>query len=481
MIKTLRMKHGNWCGPGWSNGRNQTSVRGYAPAVDEFDETCRQHDFVYADDGDLAAADFEFARMNLGTASIKRNLAGVAVGLQGLSRRAGIIMTGNSTSKKRLRTIEINVNGTVAKNQSSRLMLPPAPKRQRGSNSTAFQQMASMRTSAVRAAPAAYSNTVTGHRVTSNAGVTTVSGREFAAGSANFSSSNIQLVDVIAHHPAYYATSALGNLTRSFREYRWDWIRISYLGTSSTATAGWTQLVTNPDMQESGYNYASNTDLLQRSMSTQNAVLGNVWENLTHIVPTTSKWMLTQPFDGSEYRDHTAGETYVYQQAASSTVLGLVVIDYQVSFRDLYYTLHSSIPFTQYAPLTLADSVANPAASAIVTMTNSTISASPAGSIWRLILLADQSTAGTGATITTLWKIYTDGSNTSNVTTANGSTVYAIANANSVINLFPTFESAKISSTREFMAYRSNQTTASSLVFQAVRVSLGTTDLVAQT
>lgn len=38
------MKYGNYCGPYWSNGRIQRSVVGDLLPVDEFDETCRDHD-----------------------------------------------------------------------------------------------------------------------------------------------------------------------------------------------------------------------------------------------------------------------------------------------------------------------------------------------------------------------------------------------------------------------------------------------------
>lgn len=40
--------HGNWVGPGWSNGKAQDSVEDYGPAVDHFDATARTHDNYYA-------------------------------------------------------------------------------------------------------------------------------------------------------------------------------------------------------------------------------------------------------------------------------------------------------------------------------------------------------------------------------------------------------------------------------------------------
>jgi len=98
------MFHGNWCGPYWSNGEMQSSVLGYAPPVDEFDVTCRDHDFVYASAGNLSVADRRFFSDNFGK-SLIRSAAAIAVGAQSLFRD---LVPGNKIlfpqmSKKNLR------------------------------------------------------------------------------------------------------------------------------------------------------------------------------------------------------------------------------------------------------------------------------------------------------------------------------------------------------------------------------------------
>lgn len=79
--------HGNYAGPGWSEGKMQGSVRySSVPAVDAFDETARIHDIAYATPGaDLKAADYRFYRANWGK-GFKRSLAAAAVGFQGYLR-----------------------------------------------------------------------------------------------------------------------------------------------------------------------------------------------------------------------------------------------------------------------------------------------------------------------------------------------------------------------------------------------------------
>lgn len=70
--------HGNYCGPGWSAGTYQSSVRSSVPAIDSFDETCKAHDASYAEHGPNREADVEFYRQNIGR-GIKRSIAALAV------------------------------------------------------------------------------------------------------------------------------------------------------------------------------------------------------------------------------------------------------------------------------------------------------------------------------------------------------------------------------------------------------------------
>lgn len=117
--------HGNYCGPNWSAGKHQESVKyGVGPAaVDEFDETCRQHDDAYARGRDLKKADYLFYRKNIGK-GWKRSAAALAVGLQGYFR----------SSKK------INNSENIG-----RIMPPVARNKRKRSNSGSSSQPAKRR------------------------------------------------------------------------------------------------------------------------------------------------------------------------------------------------------------------------------------------------------------------------------------------------------------------------------------------------
>lgn len=107
--------HGNYCGPNWSAGKHQPSViDSNVPAVDEFDQTCLEHDAEYAnfndpnyeEEVDLDEADQRFYQQNYGK-SIKRTLAAVAVNM---ARRGGR----KKPSKKRIaKTVKKEVKKMV--------------------------------------------------------------------------------------------------------------------------------------------------------------------------------------------------------------------------------------------------------------------------------------------------------------------------------------------------------------------------------
>lgn len=80
--------HGNYCGPGWSARKYQKSVVSHVPAVDAFDRTCKVHDAAYAKGKDLAEADIQFFKDNVGK-GVKRTIAGLVVGAQGIVRKIG--------------------------------------------------------------------------------------------------------------------------------------------------------------------------------------------------------------------------------------------------------------------------------------------------------------------------------------------------------------------------------------------------------
>lgn len=114
--------HGNYCGPGWSGGKAQDSVISDLPGIDEFDESCREHDSEYylnriGKGKGLKRADLKFAVDNITSGNPKRMIAGFLVGTQGILRSAdktqNIIKT--PTKKSMVSAKEKYMNGAFYK------------------------------------------------------------------------------------------------------------------------------------------------------------------------------------------------------------------------------------------------------------------------------------------------------------------------------------------------------------------------------
>lgn len=103
---------GQYCGPGWSGGHYQDSIR-YGdgpPATSAFDETCREHDGIYwavknkkRPGSDLDRADSKFIKLNLGK-GFKRTAAALAVMAQRSLRKKKIMAITRSNRTGRGRT-----------------------------------------------------------------------------------------------------------------------------------------------------------------------------------------------------------------------------------------------------------------------------------------------------------------------------------------------------------------------------------------
>lgn len=142
-FKNMRLAyHGNYVGPGWSAGRFQDSVANSdVPAIDEFDQTGKEHDAAYAPTADPSkrnAADTKFAQANFGR-GFKRTAAAMAVGAQELIRRVtfgAVDLSGHTYSST---SFPQKDSGMSKKRKLSNPNAPPTPKRASTSRSVAAQ------------------------------------------------------------------------------------------------------------------------------------------------------------------------------------------------------------------------------------------------------------------------------------------------------------------------------------------------------
>lgn len=397
------MYHGNWCGPGWSNGSQQTSVRGTAPATDEFDETCRQHDFAYADNRHLRDADLLFARQNIGRGA-KRTLAGAAVGIQGLLRpidKQPPIVYHNQEKKK-----------TMVKSHSQ-LLRGATPKQKPQTSSNMVMQPRTTKSSAasqtmgiITAPPVAYGTTMRAMKPTMTRSVdsASISGRDFISSVEGTGVATFGLGKSALLNPAYFQSTFLGNLARSYERYKWKKLRIHYVPKVATTQSGQVILCSQRSVTEPGLQPESGS-FLNRAMSQGNAVFSPLWQACYIDIDTDSEWRLVDPATSSDLDDAIHEELQVYTQVATSGQVGYLFAEYIVEFKEPIYQPHSAqipIPTGPGLRVTLQDAAAVNAIlddwNLVDTSATLNLSNTPNGTIFRAVFDITGSTLPGGAT-----------------------------------------------------------------------------------
>lgn len=264
--------HGNYCGPGWSAGKMQTSVVSNVLPLDTFDETCKKHDAAYATGADRTYADAEFAFTNLTSGNPKAAFAGALVGLQGVSRllvgpfaalspAVGALSSLYNYSQSGPPDIPLELKPTnnlfpmnvPRKSKPSLMPLTKAEKKRIKSIQLDRNNIPKPRTRKsvglppveITTAPVSIGTTVRSAspiiRHTPN-GVTLTS-REFLNTVQQYGSANWQVGAICPLHPAFYVASAMGQYVRVYQHYRFKRINVHFVTKQATSTNGEIALV----------------------------------------------------------------------------------------------------------------------------------------------------------------------------------------------------------------------------------------------
>lgn len=335
--------YGNYCGPYWSDGKFQTSVVGTKEPIDEFDRTCMHHDASYAMGEDLEAADFEFARSNVGSGWV-RTAAGLAVGAQGLIRRGVRKYAPNIRPKpNRFNITSAMTKSNAGKKANLRGSAPNQPKTTNGPATTSRSVPAAIGTTMRMVAP----------KVVRNGDTARISGRDYIGSVPVATTTSFGVSTTCLLSPAYFTSAFLGNLCRSYESYKWLKLRIHYVPACSTATTGSIILasahsVTQPALSGELANF------LPRALTQGNASMGPLWEH-GHIDIDCSKseWRLVDPTTSVDLDDNIHEELQVYFSSATALTAGYLFAEYECAFNDPVYQPHSlSIPIA-YGPGTV--------------------------------------------------------------------------------------------------------------------------------
>ncbi len=373
--------HGNYCGPGWSNGKRQSSVIGDTPPVDDFDATCMLHDAAYATSQEasvLTQADYEFATSNLASFNPKRMLAGALVGVQGLLRGTDSNIATNQTKMTNLR-------GNAAKKTKSN--------KQPGKAGATISTV-----------PASYgfSLKMTPPKIRRSGDTAHITGSDFAGNCITAATAHYQPAASIFLNPAYFQNAMLGSMARAYEKYRFVKATVHYIPSVPTTTQGQLVMCSTRTVKEPFFDGSSST-FLSRALSQGNALATPLWKEAALDVPCSSEWSIVDALLDSDLDDCIQEEVQCYATADYGGTAGIFMLHYEIEFKDPLYTYHPTlipVPIGNGASMSAIDNSAVNAvgdAIALIQSTGPTWSVDQ-GSIYRLIFRREASISPVGPT-----------------------------------------------------------------------------------
>lgn len=455
--------HGNYCGSYWSAGKHQPSViDDSVPAVDKFDHSCKDHDGVYASDGDLIEADYKFFRQNF-LKGTKETPAALAVGAQYLARRI------------------FGINNKVVDEHASTNQKMKKTSNLRG---------AQARGAALHTVPASYGFSLKLAPTTiSRKGQSAVaSGSDFAGSVSVVNSSNYVPAATVPINPAYFQNAMLGSLSRTYERFRFVKAVLEYIPQAPTSSQGQVIMLVSQSIKTPFLDGGSSS-FLSRALSQGNAVATPIWREEMIDIPCNAEWSLTNPLMDGDLDDSIAAEIQVYATSAATFTAGILLLHYTIEFKNPIYTLHPlliPIPYGLTVPLNFVDDSAISPANDAVRLT-STISGTAGiadGAVFRVVMRLDASTAPAGCSFASGFKVSQSQAasttltlvSTQAISISNG-TVFYLNLQNNVFGVYCSYDDAVIGSAKGALVYTNATTAVGTWSFGTTLVRMGNTTI----
>jgi len=192
--------------------------------------------------------------------------------------------------------------------------------------------------STINTAPVAIGNSLRGSKpvVVHTKDGARVMGRDFAFAAAG-TSANItgwELIGGMPVTPAVLASSTLRNFNQIYNKFKFHKINVHYITSSPTTQAGDVMFYYEKSRLEPAIDY-SNSSFLNYVMSDVRTVIGPQWANHTASIVFTDDFKSTGYGATIDGDDDTQGSIYLYSKTNATNSPGYILIDYEISFREL--------------------------------------------------------------------------------------------------------------------------------------------------
>lgn len=253
------MPSGLYCGPNWSEGEEQESVCGIAPASSYLDQACKEHDCAYEQatvQGDLNQADRTFENKALVSGDLYGIYASLSVKLQRLVRMA--TKSNEAEVKRELRKVRKEAEKAkkeMKKEKRQQSML------QKGQKQSLKKEYAVPSTIGSTGSQRAYQRTLRTGKDHVEEGLEYI-------GVVSVATTN-QIGDTLLTFnvtPESLASSRLGLLAQLYEKYEFLECSFEYTPGCSTQTSGQIVLFVDADPDDVAY---SGSAMVKRAMSTE--------------------------------------------------------------------------------------------------------------------------------------------------------------------------------------------------------------------
>jgi hypothetical protein len=435
--------HGNYCGPGWSDGKYQDSVVGLLEPIDEFDETCKVHDAAYASNDDLRTADLKFAKDNIMSLNPKRVAAGLMVGAQGIFRANDSRTSPNPNIMSSFRgaAMPSKINsikaGRPAKSKKK------SPRLEQTSEVLTFRKQRSGVTRVT--APAGISTQfrpITTVKTMVGDGVciktTILSGRASAATQGTVP----QIVYSYPLTPLSTNNAEIQQMCQLYEQFRINSITLHFHPYQGTSSGGEVMLIVHED----AVNILPNSDastFYSRALSGTNAVLTPLWcpVSLTPSIDTT--WKLVDSYNASTIKEFTSGFVYMLTDGTTS-IPGYLAMDIDLQFANMKYNPRNIVSGSYQGPSVVLTGTLTSAVSAAGTNFLMTFggAAFTSGDIYHTTFNVNGSTPPTGTTFGNLLQVSNGGGTAIPYVLRSNSTLFARALTTITVQYYLTWDAA---------------------------------------
>lgn len=295
--------HGQFCGPGWSDGQYKADAAGYSTPISYFDACCKDHDREL-DEGTKTRyqADVNFAKCALSAGRIDEAVAVYYYGLLAPETK----MTKNKSKKQQ--------------QKSKALVVAPKPPRLRGNANDSML-----------AAPVSIATRRTGMAasVTNlSDGIVRIKHRAFIKPITSFSTFT---AEKLSCNPGLSGSFPwLSKLARKYDMYRFVNLKYSYRSVTATSTPGVVMLSFDYDAADD-----APTTKSKQAQTIPNAE-SNSWTNVDLVVRTDSAWRFTRPGilpANLDVKTYDLGSLFYSSVYGTGVVTGELYVEYTVELK----------------------------------------------------------------------------------------------------------------------------------------------------